>query len=90
MNSPSPYRMPLFEKVLSSSLRPLGRGIAFQACFLAACLGVGGCSDDGGIVEVPPAEPCVPDETAPVPAREAYDTWVKVEPPGTACSDGSQ
>lgn len=33
---------------------------------------------------------CVPDESGAVPSREAYNSWIKVEVPGTKCSDGSQ
>ena len=47
------------------------------------------------------AEPCVPDQSAPVPkdrcTSDANDkslpqceSWIKVEPPGAECSDGSQ
>jgi pectinacetylesterase len=49
----------------------------------------------------PPIVPCTPDESAPVPVDRcttdpnnttlpACDTWLKVELPGTVCSDGSQ
>ncbi|MDP9000000.1 MAG: pectin acetylesterase-family hydrolase [Myxococcota bacterium] len=48
-----------------------------------------------------PNVPCVPDESAPVPANRCSPnplstnpppcgTWVKVEPPGMVCGDGSQ
>ena len=36
-----------------------------------------------------PASPCVPDESAPVPARPSPGIWQKVELPDTYCGNGS-
>ncbi len=62
-----------------------------------------GCGSDGdsGIQTPEPVAPCAPDESAPVPVTRctlnhadattpACNTWVKVEPPGMVCGDGSQ
>jgi hypothetical protein len=88
-------------------LRPLGAAVL--ACGL-------GCNDNAGSPERPserdaavdaeapppePAEPCVPDESAAVPADRCSpdpavselptcQRWVKVEPEQARCSDGSQ
>jgi hypothetical protein len=61
----------------------------------------GAVADGGGTEAGKPSLPCTADESAPVPAdrctsdpsdktRPACGTWVKVEPPGAVCSDGSQ
>jgi hypothetical protein len=83
----------------------------FVACSLVACSSSEGGAknqpaEDGGVPEgdggkVPAAEPCVADESGPVPQDRCTTdpedtsmpqcfTWVKVEPPGAKCSDGSQ
>jgi hypothetical protein len=67
-------------------------------CSSAPAAANGPGASDGG---KPPIVPCVADESAPVPADRcttdptntalpACNTWVKVELPGTVCSDGSQ
>jgi pectinacetylesterase len=67
-----------------------------QACSSSSS-GAQDTSGDGGKGTL---VPCVADESAPVPARCTTDpndtslpqcnTWIKVEIPGTVCSDGSQ
>ncbi len=52
----------------------MGRSGLFVAV-LSSLVACGGSSDDDGIQN---------------PAREQYDSWVKVEPPGVVCGDGSQ
>jgi hypothetical protein len=62
----------------------------------------GALAPDGSAVTAKtPIVPCVPDESAPVPANRCSanplsttpppcGTWIKVEPPGAVCGDGSQ
>src|SRR5689334_15603366 len=68
---------------------------------LLALLLIGCGSDDVGKTTVSLTDPCTPDETAPVPAdrcttdasdtsKPKCNTWIKVEPPGAVCGDGSQ
>src|SRR5688500_5254605 len=37
-----------------------------------------------------PVEPCVADESAPVPDRTLPGLWQKIEPPDTFCGNGTQ
>ncbi|MET0594763.1 MAG: pectin acetylesterase-family hydrolase [Polyangiaceae bacterium] len=69
----------------------------------AAVVLTAGCSsgEDAAIKEPEIVSPCTPDESAPVPVtrctNDHSDTslppcnqWIKVEPPGAICGDGSQ
>ena len=47
--------------------------------------GAAGSAGGGGALPY-----CVPDESAPVPARPSYGKWERVELPGTVCGNGSQ
>ena len=49
---------------------------------IAAALGLFGCGDNA---VAPPTE-----EPIQNPTRDAYDTWVKIEPPGVVCGNNSQ
>lgn len=53
----------------------MGR-LGVLACVVASLLPA--CGDNAGIEEILN------------PARDQYDTWLKVEPPGVVCGDGSQ
>lgn len=67
---------------------------------LAVFVALGGCGESDGngddssaqgpMAGVSAAPPCAPDESDPVPARDVYGEWTKVELPDTFCSDGSQ
>jgi hypothetical protein len=79
-----------------------GRSTLKKAFVLLAMFSFGCGSDDGAAPSKSgPAVPCAPDETGPIPTdrctTDAKDTslpqcntWIKVEPPGAVCGDGSQ
>lgn len=74
------------------------RFVAAWLCLLCPA----GCGSDGvGAASQSVVEPCAPDESAPVPEGRCTtdpegsplppcNTWIKVEPPGAVCGDGSQ
>jgi hypothetical protein len=77
-------------------------GLGFLTLVAAFSTASCSASDDAGSSKHRAAlTPCVPDETGPVPSdrctTDANDkslpqcnTWIKVEPPGAVCGDGSQ
>jgi hypothetical protein len=63
------------------------------AAALTLALPLAACGDDGGDPPAVPGDGGPPDAgdfVSANPPREGYRRWIKIEPPGAVCSDGSQ